>query len=97
MVLQSVGLVHHHVVPLDVVQDGGVLQDQLVGGDQYLQTEGNSLQDTCKTPSGTSVTPLQDPCKKLYEHPFNTPAIHLQRHPCKIPDHPCQASVKPFS
>ena len=37
MVFEAVSLVHHHVVPLDVVQDGGVLQDQLIGCDQYLQ------------------------------------------------------------
>ncbi len=36
MVLETVSLVHHHVVPLDVVQDGGVLQDQLICGDDDL-------------------------------------------------------------
>lgn len=52
MVLQPVGLVHHHVVPLDVVQDGGVLQDQLVGGDQNLQTGG---QKPYRIPSRTHL------------------------------------------
>ena len=37
VVFESVSLVHHHVVPLDVVQDGGVLQNQLISRDQYLQ------------------------------------------------------------
>ena len=37
MVFESVSLIHHHVVPLDVIQDGGILQDQLIGCDQHLQ------------------------------------------------------------
>ena len=37
MILEAMSLIHHHVVPFNVVQDGGVLQDQLICSDDDLQ------------------------------------------------------------
>lgn len=43
MVLEAVCFIHHHVVPLDLVQDGSILQDQLVRCDDHLQSYGHQL------------------------------------------------------
>ena len=39
MILEAMCLIYHHVVPLDLVQNGCVLQNQLVCGDDDLQQE----------------------------------------------------------
>lgn len=36
MVLQAVSFIHHHVVPLDLVQNGGILQNELICCDDHL-------------------------------------------------------------